>query len=257
MILLSINRLKLRAMRTGEETMSAATDRLHIGNRWINHAGLGYYDNTARYFDALTVRFTAPDLLEWKYYSLSPWAHCAGNPVNLIDPDGNDICVIYYHELPGHVGILIQHSDKRWYLYSKNGARYSASSSGGSTSSIDEDWSSGEHLADIGEMSFSSPDEFFASEYNQSRSDPYEKGLIYETTPAQDQAAIDAITIELNKPYNLFSSNCVVAVCAALNALKIDDILKITQDGNWKDTHVPYFLFSKLQEETQYVRDVP
>lgn len=68
MILLSINRLKLRAMRTGEETMSAATDRLHIGNRWINHAGLGYYDNTARYFDALTVRFIAADSHERKNY---------------------------------------------------------------------------------------------------------------------------------------------------------------------------------------------
>ena len=68
MILLSINRLKLGAMRTGEETMSAATDRLHIGNRWINHAGLGYYDNTARYFDALTVRFIAADSHERKYY---------------------------------------------------------------------------------------------------------------------------------------------------------------------------------------------
>ncbi len=46
----------------------AATDRLHIGNRWINHAGLGYYDNTARYFDVLTVRFIAADSHERKYY---------------------------------------------------------------------------------------------------------------------------------------------------------------------------------------------
>ncbi len=78
----------ITAEMTDAPAASAATDRLHIGNRWINHAGLGYYDNTARYFDALTVRFTAADQLEWKYYSLSPWAHCAGNPVNFIDPSG-------------------------------------------------------------------------------------------------------------------------------------------------------------------------
>ena len=72
----------------------AATDRLHIGNRWINHAGLGYYDNTARYFDALTVRFTAADRLEWKTPQLSPWSHCAGNPVKFIDPDGLEIAVV-------------------------------------------------------------------------------------------------------------------------------------------------------------------
>ena len=76
------------AEMTDAPAAAAATDMLHIGNRWINHAGLGYYDNTARYFDALTVRFTAPDLLEWKTPQLSPWSHCAGNPVNFIDPSG-------------------------------------------------------------------------------------------------------------------------------------------------------------------------
>ena len=78
----------ITAEMTDAPSASASTDRLHIGNRWINHAGLGYYDNTARYFDALTVRFTAADRLEWKTPQLSPWSHCAGNPVNLIDPSG-------------------------------------------------------------------------------------------------------------------------------------------------------------------------
>lgn len=35
----------ITAAVTGLPAASAATDRLHIGNRWINHAGLGYYDN--------------------------------------------------------------------------------------------------------------------------------------------------------------------------------------------------------------------
>ena len=202
----------------------AATDRLHIGNRWINHAGLGYYDNTARYYDALTVRFTAADRLEWKTPQLSPWSHCAGNPVNFIDPSGCNTCVIYEPTGVGHVGMLIQHSDKRWYLYSKNGARYSASSgSQGSVIGLNEKSSSGEHLADLGEMSFSSPEEFFASEYNQSRPNPYTEGLVYETTPSQDQAAIDAITKEIDKTYDLLQDNCMTAVRAALRAIDVWD----------------------------------
>ena len=214
----------ITAEMTDAPAASAATDMLHIGNRWINHAGLGYYDNTARYYDALTVRFTAADRLEWKTPQLSPWSHCAGNPVNFIDPSGCNTCVIYEPTGVGHVGMLIQHSDKRWYLYSKNGARYSASSgSQGSVIGLNEKSSSGEHLADLGEMSFSSPEEFFASEYNQSRPNPYTEGLVYETTPSQDQAAIDAITKEIDKTYDLLQDNCMTAVRAALRAIDVWD----------------------------------
>ena len=50
--------------------------------------GLGWYDNRARVLDALTGRFTTPDPLVEKYPDQSPYAHCAGNPVRNIDPDG-------------------------------------------------------------------------------------------------------------------------------------------------------------------------
>lgn len=35
-------------------------------------------------------RFTTMDPLCEKYYSISPYAYCAGNPVNLVDPEGED-----------------------------------------------------------------------------------------------------------------------------------------------------------------------
>ena len=38
-------------------------------------------------------RFTSVDPLAEKYYSISPYAYCAGNPVNRIDPDGRYIHV--------------------------------------------------------------------------------------------------------------------------------------------------------------------
>ena len=109
----------ITAEMTDAPAASAATDRLHIGNRWINHAGLGYYDNTARYFDALTVRFTAADRLEWKYYSLSPWAHCGGNPVNYIDRTGMDSVYIYSKNKFKSIGST-QKGDPNKYLLSGN-----------------------------------------------------------------------------------------------------------------------------------------
>lgn len=69
-------------------TVDESTDRLHIGNRWLSHSGLNWYDNTARMHDPLLMRFATPDPLWQKYPGFSLWSHCAANPVNLIDADG-------------------------------------------------------------------------------------------------------------------------------------------------------------------------
>lgn len=67
------------------------TDRLHIGNKWLGHSGLAMYDNTARLHDPLLMRFCSPDPLYAKYGSLSPWTHCAADPLNHFDPDGRKL----------------------------------------------------------------------------------------------------------------------------------------------------------------------
>ena len=64
---------------------------LHTGKPWQGFNGLGWYDNRARMLDALTGRFTTPDPLAEKYPWESPYAHCANNPVNNIDPTGEEI----------------------------------------------------------------------------------------------------------------------------------------------------------------------
>ena len=51
---------------------------------------LGLSDFGARYYDPYTCRWTTRDPLAGKYHSLSPYNYCAGNPVNLVDPVGND-----------------------------------------------------------------------------------------------------------------------------------------------------------------------
>lgn len=69
----------------------AYSDRLHIGNRWLGLSGLNWYDNTARMHDPLLMRFSTPDALASKYPATNPWVHCASNPLNLIDADGNRV----------------------------------------------------------------------------------------------------------------------------------------------------------------------
>ena len=50
--------------------------------------GLNLYDFHARWQDHATGRFTTQDPLAEKYYALSPYTYCAGNPIMLIDPTG-------------------------------------------------------------------------------------------------------------------------------------------------------------------------
>ena len=51
----------------------------------------GLTDYGARYYAPTFGRWTTPDPLADKYYSISPYAFCNNNPVNYIDPDGRDI----------------------------------------------------------------------------------------------------------------------------------------------------------------------
>ena len=50
--------------------------------------GIGLTDYGARYYDNFLPRWTTPDPLAEKYYSISPYAFCNNNPVNFVDPDG-------------------------------------------------------------------------------------------------------------------------------------------------------------------------
>ena len=53
-------------------------------------AGSPYLDFGARVYDPRTAAWLSQDPMAEKYYSISPYAYCAGNPVNLVDFDGMD-----------------------------------------------------------------------------------------------------------------------------------------------------------------------
>ncbi len=42
------------------------------------------------------IRFTTIDPMAEKYYGVSPYAYCVGNPMKFIDPDGRSVYMLFY-----------------------------------------------------------------------------------------------------------------------------------------------------------------
>ena len=60
----------------------------HTGKEFQGFNGLAWYDNNARYYDPILARFTTLDPLAEKYPWLSPYNHCANNPLKYVDLNG-------------------------------------------------------------------------------------------------------------------------------------------------------------------------
>lgn len=77
------------------------------GKERDEETGYGYFG--ARYMDhELMTMWLSVDPLADKYPSMSPYNYCAGNPVKLVDPDGND----WYETEKGDVKWTDCHSQK-------------------------------------------------------------------------------------------------------------------------------------------------
>jgi RHS repeat-associated protein len=81
-------------------------ERKYNGKEFIEMNGYDTYDYGARGYYPAMGRFTSVDPLAEKYYSISPYAYCKGNPVKFIDPNGMDWFVsdfgkLYYNNTYG------------------------------------------------------------------------------------------------------------------------------------------------------------
>jgi RHS repeat-associated protein len=71
------------------DVFATTTDRYQYSGKELDRMnGLDLYDFHARQYDPVLGRFTTPDPLSEKYYHISPYAYCANNPINAIDPNG-------------------------------------------------------------------------------------------------------------------------------------------------------------------------
>lgn len=78
-------------MDEGSRRGADVQNHLYNGKELDRMHGLNLYDYSARQYDPAVCQFTSMDPLCEKYYHISPYAYCAGNPVKYVDPDGKDI----------------------------------------------------------------------------------------------------------------------------------------------------------------------
>ncbi|MBR2136205.1 MAG: RHS repeat-associated core domain-containing protein [Bacteroidales bacterium] len=107
------------------------------GKEW--NENLGIYDFGARYYiPGIIPSWTTMDPLCEKYFDISPYSYCAGDPVNLVDPDGNSTWVIQIGQgLYSVYGGDLNDNDLNVYLYYKNkDGEYVRGESIGRTTSI-------------------------------------------------------------------------------------------------------------------------
>lgn len=74
----------------GESTGSTGQRYKYNGKEFDRTHGLDWYDYGARHMSPDVGRFTTIDPLAEKYYSISPYAYCANNPVKFIDIKGEE-----------------------------------------------------------------------------------------------------------------------------------------------------------------------
>lgn len=71
----------------GDISSSTAVSQYKYGNKEWDTATASYDFGARRYTPSIP-RWTAIDPLAEKYYAISPYVYCAGNPVNLVDLEG-------------------------------------------------------------------------------------------------------------------------------------------------------------------------
>lgn len=158
-------------------------------------------------------------LSSYAYSHLSPYSYCGGDPVNCVDPTGEDIVVLNYgYGMDQHLAVLIQNEEGKWQYYSVNGNNKYFSGSGSHYG--------GRTFNDVAVGSWDSPQEFLHSSYNVRNEDSkdnksmnhfgFTEGHQISTTPEQDATMRNSFSKTAKSEYNLFNNNCATAVQKAI-----------------------------------------
>ena len=82
------------------------------------YANIPLLDFGARMYNPTIARWTTADPLSEKYYGISPYVYCLGNPISIIDPNGMDIWTM---DEKGNVVWTRESDDHRLYYVNNNG----------------------------------------------------------------------------------------------------------------------------------------
>ena len=175
------------------------------GKELDEETGLYYYG--ARYMNPRLSIWYGCDPLQEKYPNITSYTYCAGNPVRFFDEHGDSVAVLKINSQ--HIALLVQRDDNKWAYYSVNGNNVYFSGS----------FSGGRKFDDLGDHTFSSPQEFLNSRYN-SKGDKndnnnknvagysYTAAFIIPTSKRQDKIIRNEFTrISQTEEYSLDPAN--------------------------------------------------
>ena len=95
--------LTLRYRFSGKEVAGQNVDASLVASAIMGtpaaSAGTPYLDFGARLYDPRSGSWLSQDPMSEKYYRIIPYMYCAGNPVNLVDPEGEEVYPMSSYEL--------------------------------------------------------------------------------------------------------------------------------------------------------------
>ena len=109
------------------EPVEATSQSATSPNRWLFsgkesqsflYANIPLLDFGARMYNPTIARWTTSDPMSEKYYGISPYVYCLGNPISVIDPDGMDIWTM---DEKGNVVWVKESDDHRLYYMNNDG----------------------------------------------------------------------------------------------------------------------------------------
>ncbi len=214
--------------------------------------GLDNYDIHARQYFAMAPMWDRIDPLAEKYYGISPYSYCGGDPVNKGDYEGKDVCILsapFDAKEFGHMAILIQNKDKKWALYSKNG-----------TSLVICGFNSWDKPGDDkGNKVWDSPEAFLADYSNNVDKEgniEYTNGYTISCNETDDAAAASAVLEEINEYYSVIGNNCAVAVQKALDAISSKHVDNGSKGSNGDKTIIPKQIYKNIKENNEGIETI-